>query len=275
MAETATRRRIKRTLFYLLVVVILFFTLFPLLWMLLASFKTNADVLNVRKILKFTPTLKSYYKVFVTYNFAKPLFNSFIIAFISTTLALIIGLPAAYAIARAKMNVFSGAIMVIRIVPVITFLVPWYTLFSKLHMAGTYTSLILCHMIVALPLIVWIMIPHFEMLPAELEQSAWIDGASRGRAFIQIMLPLSMPGITTCGIMAFIFSWNNFMFALVLADSTTLTLPMAIYQFVSYSNTDWGGIMAASMVITIPIIIISLCLQKYIVAGMTAGAVKG
>lgn len=275
MAGNAKQKRMKQIVFYLIVVVILFFTLFPLLWMLLASFKTNADVLNVRKIFHFTPTLKNYYKVFVTYSFTKPLINSFVIAFISTLLALVIGLPAAYAIARAKMHVFSGVIMIIRIVPVITFLVPWYTLFSKLHMAGSYSSLILCHMIVALPLIVWIMIPHFEMLPAELEQSAWIDGCSRTRAFIQIMLPLSMPGITTCGIMAFIFSWNNFMFALVLADSTTLTLPMAIYQFVSYSNTDWGGIMAASMVITIPIIIISLCLQKYIVAGMTAGAVKG
>ena len=219
--------------------------------------------------------MKNYYNVFVTYDFIKPFYNSFYIALVSTVLALLIGLPAAYAIARAKLHMFSGAILVIRIVPIITFLVPWYTLFSKLGLANTYISLILCHMIVALPLIVWIMIPHFETLPLELEQSAWIDGCSRIGGFARIVLPLAVPGILTCSIMAFIFSWNNIMFALVLASPSTRTLPMAIYQFVAYSYTDWGGIMAAATVNTLPIIVISLCLQRFVVAGMTAGAVKG
>ena len=273
--SSQTRKRRKDIVFYTILVIVLFFTLFPLLWMILASFKTNAQLLNMENLLVFEPTMKNYYNVFVTYDFIKPFYNSFYIALVSTVLALLIGLPAAYAIARAKLHMFSGAILVIRIVPIITFLVPWYTLFSKLGLANTYISLILCHMIVALPLIVWIMIPHFETLPLELEQSAWIDGCSRIGGFARIVLPLAVPGILTCSIMAFIFSWNNFMFALVLASTSTRTLPMAIFQFVAYSYTDWGGIMAAATVITLPIIVISLCLQRYVVAGMTAGAVKG
>jgi len=268
-------RRQRNVVFYTILVIVLFINLFPLMWMLLSSFKTNAELLNMDRLINFTPTLKNYYNVFVTFDFMRPMLNSLYIGLVSTLLALLLGLPAAYAIARAKLHVFSGSVLVIRIVPIITYLVPWYQLFSKLGLANSYTSLILCHMIVALPLIVWIMIPHFETLPLELEQSAWIDGCSRIGGFFRIVLPLSVPGILTCSIMAFIFSWNNFMFALVLASNRTRTLPMAIFQFVSYTYTDWGGIMAAATVITLPIIVISLCLQRYVVAGMTAGAVKG
>ena len=194
---------------------------------------------------------------------------------VSTVLSLILGLPAAYSIAREKQHLFSGIILMIRIVPAVSFLVPWYILFTNLHLSGTYLSLIICHLIVSLPLIVWIMIPYYETLPQELEQSAYIDGASRFGTFIRIMLPLSTPGILTSGILAFIFSWNNFTFALVLCSSNTTTLPIAIYQFIAYSNVDWGGIMCASVVITLPIIIISFFLQRYIITGLTAGAVKG
>ncbi len=261
--------------FYALVALILLVVLFPLLWMLMASFKTNAQILNVKKMFSFEPTLKNYINVFVKYNFKMPIFNSFLISFVSTVLALLLGLPAAYSIGRSKMRFFSGIILMIRIIPAISFLVPWYIMFSKLGLTGTYSALILCHLIISLPLIIWIMIPYFETLPRELEQSAWIDGCSNFGAFIRIMLPLSAPGVLTCAILAFIFSWNNFMFALILSSSKTLTLPLAIYQFISYSNVDWGGIMAASVVITLPIIIISFFLQRYIITGLTAGAVKG
>jgi len=274
-AQSRAKSLRNRILFYALVVAILVGVLFPLCWMLLASFKTNAQILNVKKMFDFAPTLKNFYNVFVKYNFKAPILNSFIISFVSTLIALAMGLPASYSIAREKMHFFSGIILMIRIIPAISFLVPWYTMFSKLHLTGTYTALILCHLIVSLPLIIWIMIPYFETLPKELEQSAWVDGCSKFGAFTRIMLPLASPGILTCGILAFIFSWNNFMFALILSSTKTLTLPLAIYQFISYSNVDWGGIMAASVVITLPIIFISFFLQRYIIAGLTAGAVKG
>lgn len=275
VAKSRSSRATGRIFFYLAVVILLFFVLFPMFWMFLASFKTNADILNMSKLFNFTPTMKNFENVFVNYDFAKPIINSLIVSLVSTVLSLILGLPAAYSIAREKQHLFSGIILMIRIVPAVSFLVPWYILFTNLHLSGTYLSLIICHLIVSLPLIVWIMIPYYETLPRELEQSAYIDGASRFGTFIRIMLPLSTPGILTSGILAFIFSWNNFMFALVLCSSNTTTLPIAIYQFIAYSNVDWGGIMCASVVITLPIIIISFFLQRYIITGLTAGAVKG
>ena len=135
--------------------------------------------------------------------------------------------------------------------------------------------MIICHLIVSLPTIIWIMIPYFESIPRDLEMAAKIDGESNMGTFCKVMMPLATPGILTAGILAFIFSWNNFMFALILCSNKTTTLPIAIYQFISYSNVNWGGIMAASVIITLPIIIISFFLQRYIITGLTAGAVKG
>ena len=129
------------------------------------------------KLFNFTPTMKNFENVFVNYDFAKPIINSLIVSLVSTVLSLILGLPAAYSIAREKQHLFSGIILMIRIVPAVSFLVPWYILFTNLHLSGTYLSLIICHLIVSLPLIVWIMIPYYETLPQELEQSAYIDGA--------------------------------------------------------------------------------------------------
>jgi len=126
-----------------------------------------------------------------------------------------------------------------------------------------------------LPLIIWIVTPYFESIPKELEEAAFIDGSSVFRSFIQIMVPLSGPGIFTAAILAFIYSWNNFIFALVLSGKNTKTLPMAIFNFISYTEVNWSGLMAAAVVITGPVILISIALQKYVVSGLTAGAVKG
>lgn len=130
-------------------------------------------------------------------------------------------------------------------------------------------------MLVGLPFIAWIMISFFEGLPVDLEEAALIDGASPFGAFTRIALPLAVPGIVTASIMSFIFSWNNFMFSLVLSGDDTRTLPVAIFNFISYSSVDWGGLMAAAVVITLPVLLITLVVQRYVVAGLTAGATKG
>ena len=262
-------------LFYTFLVIILVCLLFPILWMFLASFKHNVDILNTDKLFIFKPSLENYVEVFVTYDFLKPIKNSFIVGSLSTLIALLLSLPAAYIVAREKQHVVSGIILVIRIIPAITFLVPWYIIFNKIHLSGTYAALIICHLIISLPLITWIMIPYYETIPLELEESAWIDGCSRMGTFSRIMLPLSTPGILTAAILAIVFSWNNFLFALILCSSNTTTLPIAIFQFIGYAEIHWDYMMAASVIITLPIIIISLFLQRYVVTGLTAGAVKG
>jgi multiple sugar transport system permease protein len=193
----------------------------------------------------------------------------------STVLGLVLGLPAAYAIAKYKQSGLGLLILVARIVPGISFLIPWFIIFSRLGMIDTYTSLILSHMLVTMPFIIWVMIPFFEGLPHELEESARVDGCTMMGAFIRIMLPISWPGIITSSILAFIFSWNNFMFSLILAGDNTKTLPIAIFNFLSYSDINWGGLMAASVIITAPVLVIALAAQRYIIAGLTGGAVKG
>ncbi len=261
---------------YLLIGVVIIALVFPFAWMLLSSFKNQIDITTSRDLLNFTPTLNNYRNVFEQQNYLLFLFNSFLVALASTVFSLALGLPAAYAIARnSRMGWFGIVLLTARIIPGITFLIPWYIIFGQLKLLGSYWALILSHMLVGLPFIAWVMIPFFENLPSELDESALIDGASQFGAFFRIALPLAVPGIITAAIMAFIFSWNNFMFSLVLAGDETKTLPIAIFNFLSYSSVDWGGLMAAAVVITLPVLVITLFLQRYIVKGLVAGAVKG
>ena len=262
-------------LFYVILIVILLIVSFPILWMILGSLKTRTEILSSENFLFFTVTSKNFEDVFIKYDFLFPMFNSFFIAVVSTGLSLVFGVPASYAIARFRMTKLSICILFARIIPGMIFLVPWFIIFTKLGMVDTYLSLILTHMLISLPFVVWILVPIFEMLPRDLEEAACIDGCTMAGSFVRIMLPLSSTGIITSAILSFVFSWNNFMFALILTGPNTKTLPIAIFSFVSYAEINWPGLMAAAVVITAPIITISLILQKYIISGLTAGAVKG
>jgi multiple sugar transport system permease protein len=247
----------------------------PLMWMLVASFKTNVDIYDSGKTFFFTPTLDNYSNVLGRNNYFDFIFNSFWVALWSTVLSLILGVPAAYAMSRFSMGKSAMVVLMARIIPGVSLLVPWYFIFANMRLVGGFGVLILSHMFVALPLIVYIMMSFFDSMTTELEDAAQVDGLTAIGAFTRITLPLSAPGLATAGILSFIFSWNNFMFALVLAGANTKTLPVAIFNFVSYASIDWGGLMSASVVVTVPIMVIALFTQKYIVAGLTAGATKG
>lgn len=260
---------------YLLIALVTLGFIFPFLWMLLASFKSQNDIMSNTSLLTFTPTLQHYSDVFNQYSFFKFMGNSLLVAVASTFLSLVLGLPAAYAIARYNLPKFGLLLLTARIVPGITFLIPWFILFKQVNLVGSYQALILSHMMVGLPFVTWIMISFFEGLPRELEEAALVDGVTPIGSFFRIALPLSMPGIITGSILSFIFSWNNFMFSLVLANQDTRTLPVAIFGFISYASIDWGGLMAAAVIITLPVLVITLFVQRYVVSGLTAGAVKG
>ena len=273
------RRRRKKRVYpvfratVLTLVVITF--LMPIAWMVLASLKTNVDIYNPAAALVFNPTLTNYEEVFGRANYMQYVFNSFWVAFCATALSLVLGLPAAYSMSRFVMKRSAGLVLLARVIPGVSLLVPWYFIFSNLRLVGGYEVLILSHMFVSLPLIVYIMMSFFDSLPLELEEQGQVDGLTPIGAFLRIALPLSIPGIATASILSFIFSWNNFMFALVLSGSRTKTLPVAVFDFVAYASIDWGGLMAAAVVVTVPIMVIALFTQKYIVSGLTAGATKG
>jgi len=261
--------------FIILVVVIVIPMLFPFFWMLLSSFKNQVDIISGKQQLFFIPTLIHYQRVFGEQNFVLYLKNSSIIAVSAVFISLIIGLPAAYSIARFGQKRLLMLILVARLMPGISFLMPWYIVFSRLRLMDSYAALILSHILIVMPVVVWIMSAYFETVPAEMEASAMVDGATRQRAFVSIILPLSMPGVVTSITLSFIFSWNNFMFSQVLSMQKTRTLPIAVYNFLSYAENDWGGVMAAAVAIVVPAIVLTMVFQKYVIKGLTVGAVKG
>lgn len=261
--------------FPLLVAIIVIPMMFPFLWMLMSSFKTQVDIISWPPKFLFSPTLANFNKVFNEQNFMLYLKNSMIVGVTSVAVSLLLGLPAAYSIARFQQKRLSVMILVARLMPGISFLMPWYIVFSRLGLMDSYTALVLSHILIALPVVVWVMSSYFESIPMEMEESAMVDGATMQRAFVSIILPLSVPGIVTATTLSFIFSWNNFMFSQVLSMEKTRTLPIAVYNFMSYAEVDWGGVMAAAVAIMTPAIILTMIFQKYVVKGLTMGAVKG
>lgn len=270
-----SRRILVNVLYAIAMIAVVFFMLTPFLWMVLNAFKSPLQIIKLPPELIFEPTMRNFQNVFGTQNFMRYITNSLIIGAGCTLVGLVIGLPAAYSIARFGQNRLAIVILMARMVPGITFLVPLFIIFRTLGLIDTYTSLILTHMLVGLPFIVWVMVPFFESIPRELTEAAVVDGASAVRAFVSVVLPLSGPGIVTAAILSFVFSWNNFMFSIVLASSRTRTVPVAIYNFISYAQIDWGGLMAAAVVITLPVLVLAIVTQRYVIRGLTAGAIKG
>jgi multiple sugar transport system permease protein len=260
---------------YVLLVALLVPFLFPLAWMFMSSLKTQVQNTAYPPVWVFTPTLENYREVFVKNPFFTFTMNSVVVAAGSTALALLLGLPGAYAIARFRRTGIALAILTARMAPGIGYLIPWFILFTKAKLIDTYTALILTHLIVALPLVLWVMIGFFEDVPGELIEAARVDGCSHFSAFVRVALPLVKPGMVATGILSFIFSWNNFLFSLIIAGFKTRTLPIAVYNFLSYEEINWGGLTAAATVITLPVLILALFVQKHIVRGLTLGAMKG
>jgi multiple sugar transport system permease protein len=268
-------RGLRRGTFWCLLILTLAFLLFPLVWMALGSFKTQVDFMAYPPRWLFRPTLANYEKVLVGGDFLKFTWNSLVIAAGSTAMSLILGVPAAYGIARYHQTRLGVAMLAARMAPGIAFLIPWFIVFSKLRMVDTYPAVMLTHMVVVLPLVIWVLVGFFEDLPRELEESALIDGCTVLGVFRRIALPLARPGIVATAILGVIASWNNFIFSLVIAGNSTRTLPVAIFNFVSYDSLNWGGLTAASSLITLPVLLMAFLVQKHIVRGLTIGALKG
>lgn len=275
----AARRRVSRVLwkvfFGLGLLVVLGPFLFVFTWMILTSLKSGLQQTAWPPLFIFTPTLDNYRNVFTQHPFIRYTANSLIVSGSATIIGLVLGLPAAYGIARWNQHGLAFAILISRILPWIALLLPWFALFTQLQLTGTYVPLIVTHLIITTPLIIWIMISFFQGLPREIEDAATVDGCSIWTAFLYVAVPLTRPGAIAAGILGLIYSWNNFIFSLVLATPQTQTLPMAVYSFLSYNQYDWGGLAAAATLVTLPVLVITLFVQRYLVSGLTLGAVKG
>lgn len=247
----------------------------PLAWMVIGSFKDTVDFLAYPPVFAFRPTLANYREVFADNAFPRYVFNSTVIAAGATLIGLAFGIPAAYALSRYRRTAIGVVLLAARMAPGIAFLIPLFVMFLKLHLVGSYTSLIASHLIFTLPLTVWMMVGFIEAIPAEVEQAAMIDGCSLVGVLARIVVPLTTQGIAATSVLAFIASWNNFLFALVLSNERTKTLPVAVLGYIGYNSIQWGTLMAAATFITLPVLGLALCVQRYIVRGLVAGAVNG
>ena len=268
-------KAIRRIAFYLLLLVLFLPFFFVFAWMAEGAFKTQVQNTAIPPLFFFEPTSKNFETVFKQNPMWEFLRNSAFVGIGSTVLALIFGLPAAYTIAKYKQQRLAIAILVARIMPGISFLVPWFIMFSSAKLIGTFFALIMAHLLITLPMTIWLMIAFFEDIPQDLDDAALIDGCNQFQAFWLISLPLTKPGIAASAILSFIFSWNNFLFSLVLANQDTRPLPVAVFSFISYTQIDWGGLNAAAVIVTLPVLIMILFVQKHMVRGLTLGSTKG
>jgi len=246
------------------------------LWMISLSLKFEIDNAAYPPVFVPNPaTFDNYVQVLTSNRFTTYFVNTLLVTGTATLFALLVGVPAGYGIARMNAHKSAIVILIARITPGLSYLIPLFLLFQWLGLLGTLAPQIIIHLVVTVPIVIWIMIGYFETTPMELEEAALIDGATRWQVFRHVALPIARPGIVVALILAVIFSWNNFVFGIVLAGRETRTLPVAVYNMISFDQLSWGPLAAAALIVTLPVLLLTIFAQRQIVAGLTAGAVKG
>ena len=263
----------------LLITVILLIYVFPYVYLVLTSLKPPNDVLSVPPTFLPAPfSLQNYFRIGDFPQIPKTFLNSALIAFISTTATLLLATPAAYAVTRYSTRtarVFLVFALGARMIPYISIAIPFFFIMKTLGLTDTYLAVALGHMTISLPLAIWLMASFMEGIPLELEEAARMDGCTRFGAFGRVILPIAVGGIAVTAIFSFLASWNDLLFALLLTSVNAKTAPLAIAEFNSQFGVDWGTMTALGTLFSLPVILVSLILQRRIIAGATAGAVKG
>lgn len=280
-------RGLRATLLALGLLLLVVWTVVPFAWILLTSLKQPLDVIAAPPKILFSPTMENYLGIFIgkqrgQYASTRPDFprfflNSIVISCGAVLLSLLAGVPASYALARFQFRFkehLAFLFMSFRFAPFIAFLIPLYILFQRLGLYNTYAGLILAYQLISLPFTVWMLRSFFMEIPAEVEEAAKIDGCSWWGVLTKVILPLSLPGMAVTLILGFMFCWNAFNYPLMLAGRQTFPVTVGAIQFISYEEVLWGQMAAASLVAVVPQLILSLFIQKYIVRGLTMGAVR-
>lgn len=270
------RRTGRRIGLWLSVLVLVSPALFVFLWMLSLSLKTEIDNIAFPPVfIPNPPTLANYVLVFEENRFGLYLWNSIVVTGGATLVGLLVGVPAGYGIAKAKATRMAVVVMIARMTPALSYLIPLFIAFQLMGLVNTLWAILITHLVITIPIAVWVMMGAFEGLPQDLEDAALIDGASLWQAFRYVALPLARSGIVVSTILCFIFSWNNFIFAAVLGGKETRTLPAAVYNVLTFEQLAWGPLAAAALLVTAPVLIVTIVAQKQIISGLSAGGLKG
>lgn len=267
--------------------VFVLFVLFPILWIFLLSLKEFKDIIAYPPRFLFAPTFANYVEILFggeaqqaagqLPDYLRFLLNSIVISGGAVMLSAVLGLPAAYALARGSLrwrHQLAFTFLSFRFAPELAVVLPLYVIYTQVGLYDTYLGLILVHQLITLPLVIWIMMSFFEEVPKELEEAARVDGADNWMILLRIMLPIARPGIASAMIIAFIFSWNNLIFGLVLAGGDTRPVTMGILQAMTFDQIKWGLMAAAAMIAAVPGMITAIYFQRHITRGLTLGAVK-
>lgn len=268
---------LRYSLSYIVLVVAVLVSLFPIYWMITTSFKIAKQAFAATPVWFFRPTLQNFRMVLLERNLPKFLANSFIVTIFSTFLTLFLAGNISYAVSRYKVPGSKNLlfwILSLRMIPPIVAAVPIYLLMQKLGLLDTHLVLVLIYTFMNLPLAVWLIKGFLEDIPLELEESAMVDGCSRLQAFIRIALPLIIPGMIATGMICMIFAWNEFLFANILTGFLAKTAPVALTAYATPVGILWGQIFAAGTILIVPVTIIGLVFQRYLVRGLTFGALK-
>jgi multiple sugar transport system permease protein len=257
--------------------VIVFLFLCPLLWLVSTALKTRTDAFAMPPIWLFIPTLDNFAEVLHNEDFLAQYGHSIIVASATTLLALLTGLPAAYALTRFRLpykRTLGFWILTTRLLPAIGVLFPLYVLFNMLGLLDTYPGLVILYLSFSLGFVIWMLRGYLMQIPVELEEAALCDGATRLTTLVRIVLPLAAPGMAAVAVLTFIGAWNEFLFALIFTRDAVKTAPVAVVSFMSFEGINWGPLAAAGLLVLAPVFVLSIFVLKYLVAGLAMGAVK-
>lgn len=272
------RSRLTTVILYIFGITFGFIVIAPLVWLIMLSLKTPLDAFASPPLFIFEPTLQNYEAIFNDPRFVRSIGNSLIVSTGSVLISILFAVPATYGLAnlrgRLRHNVLLW-ILLTRMAPGMIYLIPYFVIYDRIDLIDTHIGLIVVYLIFNVPLMMWMLLPFWEAIPRELAESALIDGANRLQVLLRIDLPLARTGIIAASILVFIFSWNEFLFALVLTRRETVTLPVTIVSFMAYEGTEWGKISASAVLIMLPVIIFGFMIRRYLISGLTAGAIKG
>ncbi|MBN2072342.1 MAG: carbohydrate ABC transporter permease [Actinobacteria bacterium] len=272
-----TKKNIIKGFIYLILSVVSIISLFPIVLMILGSFKTEIDVFSMDHIWVFKPSMEHYTDLFVAKNFLNNLKNSLILTVSSTILSIIIGLPAAYAFARYRMKRKKDIMFWIlsqRMLPPVAVVIPFFLIVRFLGLLDTYIAIIFLYTLFNLPLAIWLLRGFLEEVPVEIEESSRIDGCSEFGILWRIIIPCASGGIVATGIVCMIFTWNEFLFALVLSSKNVVTAPIVAGALKLAWGYGWGQALAAGSTVILPIVVITMFLGRRLQRGLTFGAVK-
>jgi len=268
--------RANRLIIHMLVTALALLVLAPFLWLLRMSFETNAQIFAFPPRLWFSPTLENYVALWQT-EFRHSFLNSTIVSLASTAASMLVGVPAAYALSRmnSRSEALSLWIIASRLAPPTAFAIPYFLAYRELDLIDTRLGLVIIYLTFNISLVIWLMRSFFENTPRALEEAAWIDGAGFWQGLVRIVLPTAAPGLTATAILCFVFSWNDFFFALILTRSDAMTAPVAVVNFMNYEGWEWGRIAAGGTMVMLPVLLFSLIVRRFLISGLTTGAVKG